>query len=255
MSLQIIKQQDVLGKDFKIYGDYENPLFLAKDVAEWIEHSDVSMMLKGIDSDEKLIQALFVSGQKREMWFLTENGLYEVLMMSRKPIAKEFKKQVKIILRDIRKTGGYVNNDDMFINTYLPFADEQTKELFKSTLATVKNLNSKIEQMKPKEIFADAVSASNRSILVGELAKMLKQNGVDIGQNRLFSWLRDNGFLISRKGSDYNMPTQRAMEQSLFEIKETAVTHSDGHVTVNLTPKITGKGQQYFINKFLESVR
>lgn len=109
-----------------------------------------------------------------------------------------------------------------------------------------------IEEQKPKVIFADAVSASHTSILVGELAKILKQNGVDMGQNKFFQWLRDNGYLIKRKGTDYNMPTQRSMEQGLFEIKETSVNHSDGHISVNKTSKVTGKGQQYFINKFLQ---
>jgi anti-repressor protein len=109
-----------------------------------------------------------------------------------------------------------------------------------------------IEEQKPKVIFADAVSASHTSILVGELAKILKQNGVDMGQNKFFQWLRNNGYLIKRKGTDYNMPTQRSMEQGLFEIKETSVSHSDGHISVNKTSKVTGKGQQYFINKFLQ---
>lgn len=107
--LQVIYNQEVLGKDFNIYGTVEEPLFLAKDVANWIEHSDVSMMLRKVDEDEKLIQTLFVSGQNRNMWFLTENGLYEVLFQSRKPIAKQFKKQVKAILKEIRKTGGYID--------------------------------------------------------------------------------------------------------------------------------------------------
>lgn len=106
--------------------------------------------------------------------------------------------------------------------------------------------------MTPKAIFADAVSASHTSILVGELAKVLKQNGVNMGQNRLFQWMRDKGYLISRKGTDYNMPTQRSMEMGLFEIKETAITHSDGHTSISKTTKVTGKGQQYFINKFVE---
>lgn len=108
-----------------------------------------------------------------------------------------------------------------------------------------------LEQQKPKVLFADSVSASNTTILVGELAKILKQNGVDIGQKRLFAWLRENGYLIKRKGTDYNMPTQYSMELELFEIKETSVTHSDGHISINKTPKVTGKGQLYFINKFL----
>ena len=114
-------------------------------------------------------------------------------------------------------------------------------------------LEKKIEEDKPKVIFAGAVETSKTSILIGDLAKLIKQNGIDIGQKRLFSWLRDNGYLIKRQGSDYNMPTQRAMELGLFEIKETAVTHSDGHITVNKTPKVTGKGQIYFINKFLKA--
>lgn len=109
----------------------------------------------------------------------------------------------------------------------------------------------KIEEQKPKVLFANSVETSKTSILVGELAKIIKQNGHDIGQNRLFEWLRKNGYLISRKGTDYNMPTQRAMELGLFEIKETSITHSDGHVSVNKTTKVTGKGQVYFVNKFI----
>ena len=117
--------------------------------------------------------------------------------------------------------------------------------------AKVKALETQNAEMKPKALFADAVSVSETSILVGELAKLLKQNGVEIGQNRLFAWLRRNGYLISRRGNDYNMPTQKSMNLGLFKIKETSITHADGHVTVNKTPKVTGKGQQYFINKFL----
>lgn len=115
-------------------------------------------------------------------------------------------------------------------------------------------MESKVASDKPKVLFADAVSTARTSILVGELAKLLKQNGVEMGQNRLFDWLRNNGYLIRRKGNDFNMPTQKAMELGLFEIKETAITHSDGHTSVNKTPKVTGKGQQYFINAFLGGV-
>lgn len=115
----------------------------------------------------------------------------------------------------------------------------------------IRALEEKREADRPKVLFADSVAASKTSILVGELAKLLKQNGVDIGQNRLFHWLRSNGFLIRRQGTDYNMPTQRAMEMGLFEIKETSITHADGHTSVNKTPKVTGKGQQYFVNAFL----
>lgn len=115
----------------------------------------------------------------------------------------------------------------------------------------VHKLEAQIEADKPKVLFADAVSASHTSILVGDLAKLISQNGYKIGANRLFSWMRENGYLIKRKGSDWNMPTQRSMDLKLFEIKETNVQHADGHITVNKTPKVTGKGQQYFINKFL----
>lgn len=118
----------------------------------------------------------------------------------------------------------------------------------------IEALEVKIEEQKPKVVFADAVETSKTSILIGDLAKLIKQNGADMGQKRMFSWLRENGFLIKRQGSDYNMPTQKAMELGLFEIKETAVTHSDGHITVNKTPKVTGKGQIYFINKFKNKV-
>lgn len=113
-------------------------------------------------------------------------------------------------------------------------------------------LETKVQEDAPKVLFADAVSTSKTSILVGELAKLLKQNGVSIGQNRLFAWMRENGFLIRRKGTDYNMPTQRSMEQGLFEIKETSITHADGHISINKTPKITGKGQIYFVKRMLE---
>lgn len=115
----------------------------------------------------------------------------------------------------------------------------------------IHKLETQIEADRPKVLFADAVSASHTSILVGELAKLISQNGYKIGANRLFSWMRENGYLIKRKGSDWNMPTQRSMDLKLFEIKETNVQHADGHITVNKTPKVTGKGQQYFINKFL----
>ena len=132
------------------------------------------------------------------------------------------------------------NSPEMVMKRALEIAD-----------AKVKALETENAVMRPKAIFADAVSVSETSILVGELAKLLKQNGVEIGQNRLFAWMRQNGYLINRKGTDYNMPTQRSMDLQLFKIKETSIQHSDGHVTVNKTPKVTGKGQQYFINKFL----
>jgi len=132
------------------------------------------------------------------------------------------------------------NSPEMVMKRALEYADKKVLEL-----------KGKIELDKPKVLFADSVSSSKTSILVGELAKLIKQNGVDIGQKRLFDWLRENGYLIKRKGTDYNMPTQKSMDLGIFEIKETSITHSDGHISVNKTPKVTGKGQVYFINKFL----
>lgn len=139
------------------------------------------------------------------------------------------------------------NSPEAIMSRALQLANRKLDDLKKVNL----KLTTQIEEDKPKVIFANAVAAANTSILVGDLAKLIKQNGVDIRQRRLFAWLRENGYLIKRKGNDYNMPTQRSMEMKLFEIKETAVTHSDGHVTVNKTTKVTGKGQQYFINKFI----
>lgn len=249
MELTIINEQEVLGKHFTVYGTADEPLFLARDVAEWIEYdlSSVNKMLDKIDEDEKLVGTLFRSGQNREVWFLTENGLYEVLMQSRKPLAKEFKKKVKEILKSIRKHGLYatdqlLNNPDFAIAAFQALKEERARK---------QALEAQIEADRPKVLFADAVSASHTSILVGELAKLISQNGYKIGANRLFSWMRENGYLIKRKGSDWNVPTQRSMDLKLFEIKETNVQHADGHITVNKTPKVTGKGQQYFINKFL----
>lgn len=249
-NLQIIDERKLFGKDFKIYGDIENPLFLAKDVANWIEHSNPRVMLNTVDETEKVVNNVYTLGGSQESWFLTEDGLYEVLMQSRKPIAKQFKKEVKKILKSIRMNGMYatdklLDNPDLAIQAFTKLKEEREKR---------KALEIKIEEQKPKVIFADAVETSKTSILIGDLAKLIKQNGVDIGQKRMFIWLRDNGYLIKRQGSDYNMPTQKAMERGLFEIKETAVTHSDGHITVNKTPKVTGKGQIYFINKFKNKV-
>ena len=246
-TLQIIEQREVLGKEFTIYGDLENPLFLAKDVANWIEHNNISHMMSIVDENEKLTYTIRNSGQNREMWFLTEDGLYEVLMQSRKPIAKQFKKEVKKILKTIRLNGMYatdklLDNPDLAIQAFTKLKEERERRL---------QLEHEAEINKPKVIFAEAVETSKTSILIGELAKLIKQNGVDMGQKRLFAWLRDNGYLIKiNRRTDYNMPTQRAMELGLFEIKETAITHSDGHISINKTVKVTGKGQIYFINKF-----
>lgn len=256
--LIIINSTNVLDRTINVYGTFEEPLFIAKDVAEWIEHSDVSTMVRTVDENEKLVQTMFVSGQNREVTMLTEDGLYEVLMQSRKPIAKEFKSKVKQYLKELRTKGftatqfkleEILANPDIVIGLATELKKErQAKE---NALREAEQKTQELKTLEPKVLFADSVAASNGKILINDLAKILKQNGVDIGQNRLFEWLRDNGYLIKRKGNDYNSPTQMSMNMGLFEIKETSITHASGYVTINKTPKVTGKGQVYFVNKFL----
>lgn len=247
--MKIIDEREILGKQFRIFGDFENPLFLAKDVAEWIEYdtSSINKMLNNVDETEKVRKNVPTPGGNQEMWFLTEDGLYEVLMLSRKQIAKEFKKQIKEILKTIRKNGMYVterllDNPDLAIQAFTKLKEEREKR---------KELEAKIEEQKPQVLFANTVKSSYTSILVGELAKILTQGGFKTGQNRLFDLLRKDGFLISRQGTDYNMPTQKSMELGLFEIKESTVNNPDGSIRISKTPKVTGKGQEYFINRFL----
>lgn len=247
---QSLSREIVLNKKINIYGDMETPLFLAKDVAEWIEHSRASEMLKSIDDDEKLLQKILASGQHREMWFVTEDGLYEILMQSRKPIAKKFKKEIKVILKNIRKTGTHMTPETIEKvladpDTIIQIATQLKEERAKRMQAEVV-----LEQQKPKVLFAQAVEASETSILVGQLAKLITQNGISIGQNRLFAWLRENGYL-GKKGAHYNEPTQYAIERGWFEVIERTVPKHDGSVLVTRTTKVTGKGQIYFINKLL----
>jgi anti-repressor protein len=163
-----------------------------------------------------------------------------ICMIQRTPEGKECRQY----LIDLEKAW---NTPEQVMARALRLADKTISKL----TATNKELEQKIEQDKPKTIFADAVSVSNTSILIGELAKILKQNGVDMGQNRLFEWLRNNGYLVRRKGTDYNMPMQKSMEIGLFEIKERTINNPDGSVRITKTVLVTGKGQQYFINKFL----
>lgn len=267
-NIQILAQKEVLGKQFTIYGDFENPLFLAKDVAEWIDYSksgngsyNVNRMLSGIDEEEKLVVKVLVAGQNRDVLAVTEDGLYEVLMQSTKPIAKQFKKQVKEILKEIRKKGIYATDAkkaELLSNpdTWQALLDNWRAEIEKNKHLTTTNklLSKQIERDSSKVLFADAVSASHTSILVGDLAKLLKQNGIDIGANRLFERLRNDGFLM-KTGESKNMPTQRAMELGLFEVKERTINNPDGSIRITKTPKVTGKGQQYFVEYFLKKAK
>lgn len=186
--------------------------------------------------------------------FIPEPLVYKLAFKASNQVAEQFQDWLAIeVIPTIRKTGGYVANDELFIQTYLPQADENTKLLFKTTLHTMKEQSKQIETMKPKVIFAEAVESSESSVLVGELAKIIQQNGVDIGSNKLFQWLRDNGYLIRKKGESFNLPTQRSMDMGLFEIKKRTVNNIDGSIRTTRTPKVTGKGQIYFVNKFMSS--
>ena len=249
-NLEVLEHREVLGQDFKIYGNIENPLFLAKDVARWIEHSDVSTMLRVIDESEKVTNIVCTPGGKQSALFLTEDGLYEVLMQSRKPIAKQFKRKVKEILKEIRKHGIYAT--DKVLDEILASPEFGIKLLteLKEEREKRNALETKVAEDKPLVVFANAVETSKTTILIGDLAKLLKQNGYDIGQNRLFDWLRKNDYLI-KGGSRKNMPTQKSMDMGLFEVKESAITNPDGSIRVTRTTKVTGKGQIYFINVFV----
>lgn len=231
------------------------PWFVLADICRELEISNSRMVSERLESDELMSAKLTSGGQRREMTIINESGLYTVILRSDKPQAKPFRKWVTSeVLPSIRKHGAYMTdqalekaltNPDFLIElaTQLKAEQEQRRRLE----TTVAAQNKQMEQDKPKVLFADSVAASRSSILIGELAKLIKQNGVDMGQKRLFQWMRENGYLIKRCGSEYNLPTQRSMERGLMEIKETSVIHS-GYTTISKTPKVTGKGQVYFIN-------
>lgn len=224
--------------------------FVGKDVAEALGYERATKAIQDhVDSDDKDEVPIQDSiGRMQKTPVITESGLYALIFGSKLESAKRFKHWVTSeVLPSIRKHGVYavdelLDNPDMAIKAFTALKEERER----NRLLRVDN-----ERMKPKEIFADAVASSKTSILVGDLAKLLKQNGVETGQKRLFQWLRDNGYLIKRSGADYNSPTQRAMEMKLFEIKETTINNPDESIRTTKTTKVTGKGQQYFINKFL----
>ena len=225
--------------------------FVLKDVCD-VLHMDTSKLKQvadRLDDDEKGRYSVPTPGGEQATWIINESGLYHVILRSDKPEAAPFRRWVtNDVLPAIRKTGSYNAPQltrSQLLATALIAAHEDLEEKDKQ-----------IAELTPKGVFADAVSASAQSILVGELAKLLSQNGIQMGQNRLFAWLRENGYLIKdRKRTDYNMPTQKSMELRLFEIKETSIAHSDGHTSINKTPKVTGIGQVYFVNLFLRAER
>ena len=233
----------------------DEPYFVGKDVATILGYKKPENAIANhVDDEDKTTTLIQGDGSnyKSKSVIINESGLYSLIISSKLPTAKEFKHWVTSeVLPSIRKHGAYLTPDkieEVLLNpdTLIKLATELKKEREGRMLA-----EQKIQQDRPKVVFADAVSASDTPILIGELAKILKQNGIEIGQNRLFAWLRGKGYLISRNGTDYNTPTQKSMELGLFKIKERTRVSTDGSVKITKTSMVTGKGQQYFVNKFL----
>ena len=228
-NLQIFKNEEF--GEVRVIEQNGEPWFVGKDVADILGYTNSRDALGShVDDEDK--NTVAISDGKRgnpNQTVINESGLYSLILSSKLPQAKQFKRWVTSeVLPSIRKHGTYM-----------------TPEKIEEVLLNPDTIISLAQELKDER-------ASKTSILVGDLAKLIKQNGVDTGQKRLFQWLRENGYLIKRKGADWNMPTQRAMDKGLFEVKETVITHADGHTSVSKTVKVTGKGQQYFINKFLE---
>lgn len=244
---------DFKGNQVRILADKKGePWFVAKDVCNVLGITNNRDAISELDTDEKNTVVITdgIPGNPNKT-IVSEAGLYRLVMKSRKPEAKEFQRWVTHeVLPSIRRHGVYAT--DVTIDSILNDPDFGIRLLtdLKDERARRREAERAIEAQKPKVLFADAVATSKRSILIGELAKILKQNGVKTGQNRLFKQLREDGFLMKRNGNP-NMPTQKSMELGLFEVKETSIAHSDGHVSLNFTTKVTPKGQQYLIQKYL----
>ena len=250
MELQIFSNSE-FGEIRTITKDNE-PMFCLTDICKALELTQPSKVKERLN--EKGVRSIptLTKGGEQKLLYINEPNLYKTIFQSRKESAERFTDWVTgEVLPSIRKNGGYIAgqetmSDEELMAKALLVANNKIAERDK----IIEQKQARIEQMKPKEIFADAVSASHTSILVGDLAKLICQNGVQIGQKRLFDWLRANGYLI-KSGGSYNMPTQRYVEQGLFEIKESNLVNPDGSVRITRTPKVTGKGQVYFVNKFL----
>lgn len=222
-----------------------DPWFVGKDVAAALGFTNPRDAISThVFDEDKGVESIDTLGGKQKMTVINESGLYALVFGSRLKSAQRFKHWVTSeVLPAIRKTGSY----------QAPQGKELLALAVLEAQKTIDEQSKAIERMKPKVIFANAVETSHTSILIGDLAKLLKQNGVETGQKRLFDWMREKGYLIKRKGSDWNMPTQKAMNMKLFEVKESTVNNPDGSVRINRTTKVTGRGQTYFVNKFLDS--
>lgn len=233
-----------------VRGDDGEPMFVAKDVCAVLELKNPRSTLALLDEDEKGVHIVDTPGGEQQMTTVTEPGFYKLVMRSRKPEAKAFQRWVTHeVLPALRRDGGYMVARDETPEQTMARAVLLAQATIDRQKSRIAGLEAENEEMRPKALFADAVAASDGTCLIGEFAKMLRQNGVDIGQNRLFAMLREDGYL-GKVGQNRNVPTQRSMELGLFRIKETAITHSDGHVTINRTPKLTGKGQRYFLERY-----
>ncbi len=227
----------------------DEPWFVAKDVADTLGYQNGSRDVnRHTDEEDRTKTMVFDGNQNKETILINESGLYSLVLSSKLPNAKQFKRWVTSdVLPSIRKYGSY----SMDIPRTLPDA----LKAYASEIEAHNKTKALLEEQKPKVLFADAVNASHTSILVGDLAKLLRQNGLDIGQNRLFEKLRQEGYLIKQKGESYNMPTQRSMDMKLFEVKESTFTNPDGSTHITKTSKVTGKGQIYFANRYLSEVQ
>lgn len=226
------------------------PAFVAKDVCLALGIGKYRDAVSTIDDDERGSVLVDTPGGRQQMTTVTEPGFYKLVMRSRKPEAKAFQRWVTHeVLPALRRDGGYMVARDETPEQTMARAVLLAQQTIDRQRSRIAGLEAENEEMRPKALFADAVAASDGTCLIGEFAKMLRQNGVNIGQNRLFAILREDGYL-GKVGQNRNVPTQRSMEMGLFRIKETAITHSDGHVTINRTPKLTGKGQRYFLERY-----
>lgn len=252
MELQIFKNNEF--GSLRTIERNEEPWFVGKDVAEALGYERTADAIRAhVDNEDKGLGEIPTPGGKQSMTIINESGLYSLILSSKLKTAKRFKHWVTSeVLPAIRKHGAYLTDQKAFDITHNA---NSLADLLEQASEQLRQKDIEIERMRPKEIFSDAVSTSKSYILIGELAKILKGNGIDIGQNKLFVWMRENGYLIKRKGTDYNMPTQRAMNQGLFKIKEGSIVHSDGHTSITKTVKVTGRGQVFFVNKFLKEAR
>lgn len=224
--------------------------FVGKDLAEILGYQNGSRDInRHVDEEDRTKLMLSDGRQSKETIIINESGMYSLILSSKLPNAKKFKRWVTSeVLPAIHKTGVYMT-DKKAAQIISDKSGNALADLLQQAANQLKQKDMQIQEMKPKVLFADSVATSHTTILVGELAKILKGNGIDIGANRLFAWMRNQGYLINRKGSDWNMPTQKSMDLGLFKIKETTINHSNGSTSISKTPKVTGKGQQYFINK------